>query len=66
MTFSLPFNRATRMRALTVGVLALGILSVQVGRGTLAYFTTQVASTRNVFTAGTLHLNIVDSDETAP
>ena len=52
MTFSMPFNKATRMRALTVGVLALGLLSVQVGRGTLAYFTSTSAPA-NVFTAGT-------------
>jgi predicted ribosomally synthesized peptide with SipW-like signal peptide len=61
MTLSLPFTRANRMRALTVGVLALGILSVQVGRGTLAYFTTQASSTANTFTAGNLHFNIADN-----
>ena len=51
------------MRALTIGVLALGILSVQVGRGTLAYFTTQVGSTANTFTAGNLHFNINDNTD---
>lgn len=60
MTFSLPLNRATRFRALTFGVLALGLLSVGVGRGTLAYFTTSVASTANAFTAGSLYFNIND------
>lgn len=64
MNLSLPFTRANRMRALTVGVLALGILSVGVGRGTLAYFTTQVGSTGNTFTAGTLQLHIGDADQT--
>jgi predicted ribosomally synthesized peptide with SipW-like signal peptide len=63
MTFTMPFNRATRMRALTIGVLALGVLSVQVGRGTLAYFTTQVTSTGNVFSAGNLHFTINDNNQ---
>jgi predicted ribosomally synthesized peptide with SipW-like signal peptide len=65
MNLSMPFNKATRMRALTFGVLALGILSVQVGRGTLAYFTTQVKSDTNVFSAGNLHFNISDNDQVA-
>jgi predicted ribosomally synthesized peptide with SipW-like signal peptide len=64
MNFTMPFTRATRMRALTIGVIALGVLSLQVGRGTMAYFTTQVKSdTLNTFTAGNLHFNIGDNNQ---
>jgi predicted ribosomally synthesized peptide with SipW-like signal peptide len=59
----MPFSKANRMRALTAGVLALGVLSVQVGHGTLAYFTTQATSTGNAFSAGDLHFNINDNTD---
>jgi predicted ribosomally synthesized peptide with SipW-like signal peptide len=53
------------MRWMLAGVLAFGVLSMNAGRGTLAYFTTQVQSTGNTFTAGNLHFAISDSDESS-
>jgi predicted ribosomally synthesized peptide with SipW-like signal peptide len=57
------FKRAATMQTLTVGVLLAGVLSVQVGHGTMAYFTTQVTSTGNTFSAGNLHFNINDNTD---
>jgi predicted ribosomally synthesized peptide with SipW-like signal peptide len=48
---------------LLVAALATGVLSTVAGRGTVAYFTTQVQSTPNTFTAGTLRLEIADVDD---
>src|SRR5712691_10486472 len=49
------------MRWMLLGVLAMGMLSMSTGSGTLAYFTTQVQSNNNTFTAGNLRFNILDS-----
>jgi hypothetical protein len=49
------------MRWMLFSVLAMGMLSLSAGRGTLAYFTTQVQSNNNNFTAGNLRFNILDS-----
>ena len=53
------------MRALLAMVMMLGVLSMQAGRGTLAYFTSTAASTANAFTTGTLSLKLTDANETA-
>jgi hypothetical protein len=39
----------------------MGMLSLNTGSGTLAYFTTHVQSNNNTFTAGNLRFNILDS-----
>jgi predicted ribosomally synthesized peptide with SipW-like signal peptide len=52
------------MRWMLLGVLAMGMLSMSTGSGTLAYFTTQVQSNSNTFTAGNLRFNILDSIST--
>jgi predicted ribosomally synthesized peptide with SipW-like signal peptide len=49
------------LRWMLFGVLAMGMLSLNTGSGTLAYFTTQVQSNNNTFTAGNLRFNILDS-----
>jgi predicted ribosomally synthesized peptide with SipW-like signal peptide len=49
------------LRWMLFGVLAMGMLSLNSGSGTLAYFTTQVQSNNNTFTAGNLRFNILDS-----
>jgi predicted ribosomally synthesized peptide with SipW-like signal peptide len=49
------------LRWMLFSVLAMGMLSLSAGRGTLAYFTTQVQSNDNTFTAGNLRFNILDS-----
>jgi predicted ribosomally synthesized peptide with SipW-like signal peptide len=46
------------------GALGMGLLSLSAGSGTLAYFTTQVQSNNNTFTAGNLRFNIADSIST--
>ena len=43
------------------GALGMGLLSLSAGSGTLAFFTTQVQSNNNTFTAGNLRFNISDS-----
>ena len=53
------------IRALLAMVMMLGVLSMQAGRGTLAYFTSTAASTANTFTTGTLSLKLTDANETA-
>jgi hypothetical protein len=58
-----PFTGAQLLRFGVVATLATGVLATAAGRGTLAYFTTQVTSTGNAFTAGTLHMNIADVDQ---
>src|SRR5947209_1239985 len=52
---SKPFGvMATRW--LMVGLFAMGLMGLQSGRGTLAYFTAQVSSTGNTFTSGKIVL----------
>lgn len=53
------------MRALLGLVMMLGVLSMQAGRGTLAYFTSTAASTGNTFTAGTVTLKLTDTNQVA-
>src|SRR5216684_2568698 len=58
-------NRAQkRLRWMLFSALAMGMLSLTAGSGTLAYFTTQVQSNNNTFTAGNLRFNILDSIST--
>src|SRR5437773_4013458 len=65
MKFGTALSAAQWGRLVVVGALATGVLSTTAGRGTLAYFTTQVKSTANSFTAGNLHFTIADNDEVA-
>jgi predicted ribosomally synthesized peptide with SipW-like signal peptide len=58
------FSAQNLLRFMLVGVLAMGLLSMSAGSGTLAYFTTQVQSNNNTFTAGNLRFNILDSIST--
>ena len=63
MTFRIPFIGAQPAKLVLVAALATGVLSTVAGRGTVAYFTTQVVSNSNAFTAGTLRMEIADVDE---
>ena len=65
MKFSIPVSGAQLIKLGLVAAMATGVLSTVAGRGTLAYFTTQVTSTPNTFSAGNLHFNITDNDQTA-
>jgi predicted ribosomally synthesized peptide with SipW-like signal peptide len=65
MSFATRLSASHLGRLLLVGALATGVLSAAAGRGTLAYFTTQVKSQSNTFTAGNLHFTIADHDEAA-
>ena len=53
---------ATGVRFMLMATLAAGMLSMNAGRGTLAYFTTQATSNGNVFTAGTLRFSMDDAN----
>ncbi len=64
MIASLPGRSSITMRWLLFGVLALGVLSISAGRGTLAFFTSSASSTSNSFTAGTLVVQVADVNET--
>ncbi len=55
--------RLLRWRSLCGLLLAVGALSVQAGRGTLAYFTSEAASTGNWFMTGKVLLNLADTNE---
>src|SRR6185503_17542134 len=56
--------RLASWRTLLVMALTMGVLGLQSGRGTLAYFTDSVSST-NTFTAGTLALKINNATPSA-
>jgi predicted ribosomally synthesized peptide with SipW-like signal peptide len=56
--------RLASWRTLLVMALTMGVLGMQTGRGTLAYFTDSVTSV-NTFTAGTLALKINGANPTA-
>src|SRR5438309_11972846 len=63
MKIAFPFGSSQLLRLGLVATMATGVLATVAGHGTMAYFTTQTASTANVFTAGTLHLQATDSDQ---
>ena len=63
MTFRIALSGAQQARLLLVAAMATGVLGTVAGRGTMAYFTTQVQSQTNTFTAGTLRLEIADVDD---
>lgn len=65
MKFSIPLSGARLLKLGLVAAVATGVLSTVAGHGTLAYFTTQVTSTPNTFSAGNLHFNVTDNNETA-
>src|SRR3954469_4753664 len=65
MTFRFALSGAQQAKLLLVAAVTVGVLSTVAGRGTVAYFTTQVSSTANTFTAGTLHLEVADNDDAA-
>jgi len=56
---------AQSAKVLLVSALATGVLSSAAGQGTIAYFTTQVTSGSNTFTAGNLHFTISDGNQAA-
>jgi predicted ribosomally synthesized peptide with SipW-like signal peptide len=62
-SFPISVSRGQQLKLALVGALAVGVLATMTGRGTLAYFTTQVRSDTNTFTAGTLQFHVGDSDE---
>jgi hypothetical protein len=62
---ALGLRGANGMRFMLFATLAAGMLSMNAGRGTLAFFTTQVTSTGNTFTAGNLRFNISDANVTS-
>lgn len=55
--------RLASWRVLLALALVLGVLGMQSGRGTLAYFTSTATSTNNSFAAGTVVLQVADTDE---
>jgi predicted ribosomally synthesized peptide with SipW-like signal peptide len=61
--FSFKFSGALAQRLVLVAAVTTGALSLVAGHGTLAFFTTQVSSTPNTFTAGTLRLFVGDVNE---
>jgi hypothetical protein len=61
--FSFKFSGALAQRLVLVAAVTTGALSLVAGHGTLAFFTTQVASNANTFTAGTLRLFVGDVNE---
>jgi predicted ribosomally synthesized peptide with SipW-like signal peptide len=56
--------RLASWRTLLVMALTMGVLGMQSGRGTLAYFTDSVASTGNTLTAGNLKMKLNGSTGT--
>jgi predicted ribosomally synthesized peptide with SipW-like signal peptide len=58
MIAAAPARGFSATRWLLLGMIALGLVSFQAGQGTLAFFTSSVASTGNLFTAGTLNLRL--------
>jgi predicted ribosomally synthesized peptide with SipW-like signal peptide len=63
MPFLISLGRDQLFKLVLLTALATGVLASVAGRGTLAYFTTQVTSTTNTFTLGTLHFNITDNNQ---
>ncbi|HLZ28411.1 MAG TPA: hypothetical protein VKV73_13915 [Chloroflexota bacterium] len=57
----ISFIAGNKSRLLLLAAVATGVLGMQAGRGTLAFFTTSVGSSANVFTAGSLKFNINDT-----
>ena len=64
MPFLNSLGRDQLLKLVLLAALATGVLVSVAGRGTLAYFTTQVTSTGNQFSAGNLHFNITDNNQT--
>ena len=52
-------------RGILALTIALGVLSMLAGQGTLAYFTSTATSTGNVFSTGTVALRLTDVNETS-
>lgn len=55
------FTEVLNFRILMVLAILAGVLAMQSGRGTLAYFTSTASSTSNTFTAGRLNINLSDT-----
>jgi len=51
------------MKKQLMSIMAIGIAALFLGAGTFAYFSDTETSTGNTFTAGTLAMDIADSDE---
>jgi predicted ribosomally synthesized peptide with SipW-like signal peptide len=56
--------RLASWRTLLVMALTMGVLGMQSGRGTLAYFTDSVASSGNILSAGNLRLTLNSANPT--
>ena len=56
--------RLPTTQALSALALVTGLLCLQAGQGTLAYFTSNAASTGNWFMTGKVLLNLTDANET--
>jgi Camelysin metallo-endopeptidase len=59
----ISFIAGNKSRLLLLAAVATGVLGMQAGRGTLAFFTTSATSTGNVFTAGNLQMNVSDVNQ---
>jgi predicted ribosomally synthesized peptide with SipW-like signal peptide len=55
--------KITPVKALLLSVIGLAVLSIGIGAGTFAFFTSQAVSAANTFAAGTLTLSLSDDDE---
>jgi len=62
-TLPISVSRGQQIKLVLFGAVVIGVLATMTGRGTLAYFTTQVTSTGNTFSAGNLHFNINDNNQ---
>ena len=62
--FPISVSRSQQLKLVLFGALVIGVLATMTGRGTLAYFTAQVTSTANTFSAGNLHFSIKDNNQT--
>ncbi len=60
MSFRIALSRAMQVKLLLLATIATGLTASVAGHGTMAYFTTQVTSTNDHFTAGNLHFQIAN------
>ncbi len=63
MIASLPGRSSLTMRWLLFGVLALGVLGLSAGRGTLAYFTSSATSSGNTFRTGLVDIKVASGSD---
>jgi hypothetical protein len=63
MKFPFRISGAALPRLVLVAAITTGALAAVAGNGTMAWFTTTPTSDTNLFTSGTLHLQIQDNNE---